>query len=215
MRAGPLTIPLVSVALLAAAASPATATTIKYADNSGTVPTGAPISGALKPSTVWHFEGGSGGDIDCSASDLAGSLETNPFIPSVPGKLTRLTLGSCSDTTPFVTVSGITSNAGTGTNAKPLSFMHGLLGTRSTFAMSGIELTIMFASGSTCIYQPTGGTATATHNSTTTPWNNEYAFTNVPLTKTGGTYAFCPSSNLTFTATYVLTSSGKGITIQP
>ncbi|HEV3001524.1 MAG TPA: hypothetical protein VGW75_12355 [Solirubrobacteraceae bacterium] len=73
--------------------------------------------------------------------------------------------------------------------------------------------TINFTNGTSCTYAPTTDPATATHDSTTNPWNNEYRFNAVPFTRTGGT-TIC-SSTATWTATYVMTSGGVGVTIQP
>ncbi|HEX2086296.1 MAG TPA: hypothetical protein VHF89_11485 [Solirubrobacteraceae bacterium] len=197
----------------AGVATAASATTIEYTSG-GTVASGSAISGSLKSGTVAHLEGGSAGDIDCSASAFGGTLGTNPFTPSVTGSLTSLTFSSCTDTIPFVTVSSVTTNVGTGVNAKTATATWVAPGTNSTFAIAGVEVTVTFSSGSTCIYQPTGATATAKHNSNTTPKNNEYHFDDVPVTKIGGTFGFCPTNGVTWDALYVATSGGTGITIQ-
>jgi hypothetical protein len=199
-----------ATAAFASPAAPAPATTMKTLAGS-TVASGSWSSGTLKSGTSSHFEGGAAGDVDCVSSTLGGTLGTNPFTPSVALGLTSLTFGGCTDTIPFVTVSGVTTNAGTGANVKTATATYVTPGTSSTFAIVGLAFTFTFSSGQTCIYEPLGGTATATHNSNT--GNNEYAF-NVTLTKTGGTFAFCPNP-LTWTATYVLSSGGGGITIQP
>ncbi|HEX2086294.1 MAG TPA: hypothetical protein VHF89_11475 [Solirubrobacteraceae bacterium] len=107
----------------------------------------------------------------------------------------------------------MTTNAGSGATAITTSWTYG--GTTSTWTWTPVEFTVTFSSGSTCVYRPTGGAATATHDSTTSPWNNEYRFDQVPLTRVGGTFAFCPSLNVTWTATYRLGSGGNGITVQP
>jgi hypothetical protein len=203
---------LLTAVAVAALAPPASATTLKTVAGT-TVPSGGSFSGSLKSGTAWHLEGGAAGDIDCSTSTVGGTIGTNPSTPSVAGSLTSLTFANCTDTIPFVTVSCVYSNVGAGANAKTLTWTY--VPTGSTWTWSGVEITVCFSNGSTCVYQPTGATATATHNSNTSPWNNEYAFNQGWLTKVGGTFALCPSSNVTWTATYLLTSGGSAITIQP
>ncbi|HEX8085442.1 MAG TPA: hypothetical protein VF529_14205 [Solirubrobacteraceae bacterium] len=209
MRKRALIIASLALVAFAGVATAASATTIKFTTGA-TVTAGSTISGSLKAGTTAHLEGGSAGDIDCSSSSFGGTLDNNG-LPSVTGTLTSLTFTSCTDTIPFVTVSSVTTNVSS-TNTKTATATYA--GANSTFAIAGVVVTVTFSSGSTCIYQPTGGTATATHNSGTTPWNNEYFFDRVPVTKTGGTFGFCPSSNVTWTATYLATSGGTGITIQ-
>jgi hypothetical protein len=203
-----------ATAALGSSATAASATTIKTLAGA-TVAPGSSVTGGLKAGTTWHLEGGSAGDVDCGTFTIGGMLATNPFTPSVTGSASSLTFANCSDTIPFVTVSTITTNVGTGANAKSMMFTYVPPGTSSSLMVAGLGFTITFSSGSTCVYEPTGGAATGTHNSNTTPWNNEYAFNNVPYTKTGGTFFACPSSNVTVSWTWVLTSGGAGITIQP
>ncbi|HEX8085439.1 MAG TPA: hypothetical protein VF529_14190 [Solirubrobacteraceae bacterium] len=210
MRARALILALATAAL-ASWATPASATTIKTLAGA-TLASNSSFTGTLKAGTVWHIEGGSGGDFDCASSALGGQLGINPAIPSVTASLTALTVGSCTDTIPFLTLSSVTTNVGTGSAAKPAAFTY--LGSGSSLTLLGrIEFTLTFASGSTCVYEVTASGATATHDSNTSPWNNEYVFTDVPMTKTGGTYGFCPT--VSWSAIYVLTSGGAGITIQP
>ena len=169
------------------------------------------FAGGLKAGTTWHLEGGSAGDVDCGSSTLNGTIGTNPSTPSVTGSLwPPPAFANCTDTMPFVTVTGVSTPPA----AKTLSFTYVAPPGKSSFAIAGVVVTITLSDGSTCTYAPTLGSATATHNSGTSPWNNEYAFDNVPMTKTGGASAFCPSLNVTLSATYVLTSGGAGITIQ-
>jgi len=215
-----------SLALMASAGvtTAASATTIKLVTGA-TVSSGAGISGSLKAGTTAKLSGGSAGDITCTTSTFGGSLGTNPNTPSVTGSLTSLTFSGCTDTIPFVTVSTVTTNVST-SNPKPATATYvtatstvaesGVVAT-STVAVSGVVATVTFTDGKTCIYAPTTDPATAQHNSHTSPWNNEYAFAAVPLTKTGGTSFACPSSNVTWSATYVAieVSANVGITLQP
>ncbi len=194
----------------AALAPPASATTMKTLSGA-TLASNTGISGSLKAGTTWHIEGGVAGDIDCSTATWGGTLGTNPNTPSVTGSLTSMTLANCTDTIPFVTASCVTTNVGTGANAKTMTLTY--VGVASTLAISGPRFTVCFTNGATCVYETTGGTATAQHDSTRS--NNEYSF-NVLLTETGGTFFGCPS-NPTWTATLrlVRTSDQAGITIQP
>ncbi len=200
-----------SLALMAfaGATTAASATTMKYVTG-GTVPLPASIAASLKTGTSFVISGGSAGNITCPTSSFTGTLTTNG--PWVSGSLSSWSFSGCTDTIPFVTVSSLTTNVSTGT-AKTLTATY--VGAASTLAISGLVITVTFTDGKTCIYAPTTDPATAQHNSLTSPWNNEYAFATIPLTKTGGTSFACPSSNATLSATYVITSGGVGITIQP
>jgi hypothetical protein len=212
MRKRALIVASLAAVALGGVTTAASATTIKTTTNV-TVSTGASISGSLKTGTNAVLSGGSAGNITCTSSSFGGTIGTNPNTPSVSGSLTSLTFTGCTDTIPFVTVSTVTTNVGTGANAKTATASY--VGAASTFAISGVVATVTFTDGRTCIYQPTTDPATAQHNSLTSPWNNEYAFAAIPLTKSGGTSFACPSSNVTWSSTYVATSGGVGITIQP
>jgi len=201
---------IASVALMAYAglAPGASATTIKTTAGV-TVSSGAAISGSLKVGTSFVISGGSAGSITCTSSNYKGSINTNPSTLSVTGSSGPWPVGGCSETIPFVTLSTMTANA----TAKTLTATY--LGAASTLAISGFGWTVTFTDGKTCVYAPTTDPATAQHNSLTSPWNAEYAFAAIPLTKTGGTSFACPSANVTWSATYFATSGGVGITIQP
>ncbi len=211
MRRRWLTIPLLSAALIAAPA-PAAATTLRTLGGSALAP-GSPLSATLKSGTHFHIEGGSAGDLDCTRSTFDGAVETNPS-PLLPlpatARVTSFTLSGCTDTIPFWTVSSVTTNA---SPSDPRPARASYLGSASTLAIDGLEVTFTFSNGSWCTYAPTGGTMTAQHNSLTSPWNAEYAFSAVPVTKTGGTALICPA-NPTWTMTYVAASAGAGMTIQ-
>lgn len=211
MRNRALLIASLALVAFAGLTTAASATTIKTTANV-TVTAGAGINGSLKVGTSATLSGGSAGNIVCTSSSFGGTISTNPNTPSVSGSLTSLTFTNCTDTIPFVTVSTVTTNVSVGS---PKTATATYVGVASTFAVSGIVATVTFTDGRTCIYAPTTDPATAQHNSTTSPWNAEYAFAAVPLTKTGGTSFACPSSNVTWSATYVATSGGVGITIQP
>ena len=196
---------LLAAVAFAGLAPAASATTMKTLAGA-TVASGSSVSGSLKPGTSWRLDGGASGSVTCGGSSLGGTLGTNPATPSVSASLTSLTMMSCTDTFPFVTVSSVAMSA------SGASFTHA--GSASTLAANGLSITVTFSTAATCIYAPTSPPATAQHDSTTSPWNNEYAFA-VPMTKTGGTGgAACPSLGVTWYATYVLTSGGAGITIQ-
>jgi hypothetical protein len=209
MRKRALIIASLSILAFAGFSTAASATTIKTTTNV-TVAAGATISGSLKAGTSAVLSS-SAGNITCTSSSFGGTIGTNPNTPSVTGSLTSLTFSNCTDTIPFVTVSSVTTNVGTGANAKTATATY--VGVSSTFSVAGVSATINFTSGSSCTYAPTNDPATATHDSTTSPWNNEYRFNAVPLTRTGGT-TVC-SSTATWSSTYVATSGGVGITIQP
>lgn len=196
---------LLAAVAFAGLAPSASATTMKTLAGA-TVASGSSVSGSLKPGTSWRLDGGASGSITCTTSTLGGTLGTNPATPSVSASLTSLTVTGCTDTFPFVTVSSAMMSA------SGASFTYA--GSASTLALNGLSITITFTSGGTCVYGPTSPPATAQHDSTTSPWNNEYAFA-VPMTRTGGTGgAACPSLGVTWYATYVLGSAGAGITIQ-
>ncbi len=195
---------LVAVAGLTTAAS---ATTMKFVTGA-TVSSGAGISGSLKAGTTSKLSGGSAGDITCTTSTFGGTLGTNPNTPSVSGSFTSWTFTGCTDTIPFVTVSSSSMRAS--------SFTATYVGAASTLAVYGLVWTVTFTDGKTCVYAPTTEPATAQHNSLTSPWNNEYAFAAVPLTKRSESNSFaCPTANVTWSATYVMASGGVGVTIQP
>jgi len=181
----------------------ASATTIKTTAGA-TVSTGAGISGSLKAGTTSTLSGGSAGNITCSSSGFGASLGMNPATPSVTGRFTSWMSSGCTDTIPLVTVSSSLMGAN--------SFTATYLGASSTLAVYGLVWTVAFTDGRTCMYSPTTEPATAQHNSTTS--NNEYSFAAVWMTKTGGTSLACPVY-VTWSATYVMTSGGAGITIQP
>lgn len=207
MRKHALIIASLSILAFAGFSTAASATTIKTTAGA-TVASGSSISGSLKAGTSAVLSSGAG-NITCTTSTFGGTIGTNPNTPSVTGSLTSLTFTNCTDTIPFVTVSSVTTNVSAGS---PKTATATYNGSSSTFAVSGVAATITFTSGGTCIYQPTNDPATAVHNSNTN--NNEYAFSAVPLTKTGGTSGAC-SSTATWTATYVAVSGGVGIRIQP
>lgn len=202
----------VALAALATTAAPASATTLKTVAGA-TLASNTAIAGVVKSGTNVHLEGGSAGDIDCSSASLGGTIGTNPNTPSVTGAITSLTFTGCTDSIPFVTISCLLTDVGTGPNAKTLTFTY--TGGTSTMAVATVELTACFSNGSTCVYE-TLGPFTATHNSLSTPLNNEYSFAATPLSKTGGTFFGCPA-NPTYTATFrlVRASDGAAITIQP
>ncbi|HEV3001522.1 MAG TPA: hypothetical protein VGW75_12345 [Solirubrobacteraceae bacterium] len=209
MRKRALIIASLSILAFAGFSTAASATTIKYLTG-GTVPSSNPITGQLKAGTSAVLSS-SAGNITCTTSTFGGSLGTNPAVGPVTGSLTSLTFSNCTDTIPFVTVSTVTTNVGAGASAKTATAAY--VGSASTFAVAGVVATITFTSGSWCTYAPTTDPATATHDSTTSPWNNEYRFNAVPLTRTGGT-TIC-SSTATWSSTYVAASVSVGITIQP
>jgi len=192
---------------LAGMTTTASAATMRFLTGAA-VASGSTISGSTKASTNSAFSAGAGGSITCASSTLSGTLGTNPATPSVSGSLTSLTFNGCTDTIPFVTLSTVATNVGAGANAKPMTMTY--LGAASTLAISGLAWTVTFTDGRTCIYAPTTDPATAQHNSHSSPWNAEYTF-NVPLTRTGGTSFACPSVNVVWSATYVLSVG----TIQP
>ncbi len=196
-----------SILAFAGLTTAASATTIKFVTG-GTVAVGSGISGSLKAGTSAVLSS-SAGNVTCTTSTFNGTLKTNGGA-TADGELDALTFSNCTDTIPFVTVSTVTTNVSASSKKPAISTY---VGTASTFAVSGVEATITFTSGGTCIYKPTTDPATATHNSLTSPWNNEYAFTNVALTKTGGTSSVC-SSTANWNASYVAVSGGVGITIQ-
>ncbi|HEV3001523.1 MAG TPA: hypothetical protein VGW75_12350 [Solirubrobacteraceae bacterium] len=209
MRKRALIVVSLSVLAFAGFTTAASATTIRYVTG-GIVPSGDPITGTLKPGTSAVLSS-SAGTITCTTSTFGGSIGTNPDTPSVTGSLTSLTFSNCTDTIPFVTVSTVTTNVSSST---PKTATATYVGVASTFAVAGVTATINFTNGTSCTYGVTNNNpATATHDSTTNPWNNEYRFNAVPLTRTSGT-TVC-SSSATWTATYVATSNGVGITIQP
>lgn len=209
MRKRALIIASLSILVFAGFTTAASATTIKTTAGA-TVSANATISGSLKVGTSAVLSSGAG-NITCTSSSFSGTIGANPNTPSVTGSLTALTFTNCTDTIPFVTVSSVTTNVGTGANAKVATATY--VGAASTFSVSGVTATITFTSGSSCTYAPTSNPATAQHDSTTSPWNNEFRFNAVPLTRTAGT-TVC-SSTATWSSTYVAVSGGVGITIQP
>lgn len=193
------------------AATAASATTMKLVTGA-TLASNSSISGGLKAGTSFVLSGGSAGNITCTGSTFGGWFGTNPNTPSVTGGLSSWTFSGCTDTIPFVTVSSTTTNVGTGANAKTLTATY--VGAASTLAVHGLVWTVTFTDGRTCVYAPTTDPARAQHNSLTSPWNNEYAFAAVSFTKTGGTSFACPLYP-SWSATFVITSGGVGVTIQP
>ena len=209
MRMRALIAAATSIAAMAGAADAASATTMRYTSG-GALPPNSPFNMTLKAGTSFVFSS-SAGNITCTSSAWSGWFGTNPDTPSVRGTVTAVTVGNCTDTIPFVTVSWFTTNVGAGVNAKPVAATY--MATGSTFTVSGLTFTATFSNGTSCTYAAATEPATATHDSTTTPWNNEYAFNAVLFTKTGGTAVCSPTA--TWSATYVMTSNGVGVTIQP
>ncbi|HEX8085441.1 MAG TPA: hypothetical protein VF529_14200 [Solirubrobacteraceae bacterium] len=195
---------IAAIALTGAAAPAARATTLRLVSGPA-VASGASVAAALKAGTAFVLRDPVLGSVTCSSSQFSGSVGTNPA-PAVRLSLSPPSLAGCVDSVPLVAVVSVTTTFGPSPNAT--ATFDRLLG--STLAVDRLQITIVFSTGASCSYRPALGSAAATHDSFTSPWNDEYAFS---VLMSGGGPAGCPSNPI-WSATYRLSSGGTGITIQ-
>jgi hypothetical protein len=195
---------LAAIALTGAAAPAARGTTLRLVTGPA-VASGASVAAGLKAGTAFVLRDPVLGSVACASSQFTGNVGTNPA-PAVRLSLSPASPAGCTDTVPFAAVVSVTMTFGPSPNAT--ATFDRLLG--STVTVDGLQITIVLSTGASCTYRPALGNATATHDSFTSPWNDEYAFS---VVMSGGGPAPCPANPM-WSATYRVSSGGAGVTIQ-